>query len=382
MNDLSGASRDKREITALLKLGYKVIIVCPEISNKNEDILNRCSIMQYNPLKLSYGQIRLKRYLRIVRHWFQIASTLRNIKKDCISCHDLNALFIGWISTIGIRNTEKPKLVYDSHEFEAGRNAKRSRLKSRIIIFAERFLIKKCTFSIMVNDTIAEEVKKLHKLKDKPLVIRNVPTYWEIDEARCSEKHDEFCKALNLPENTFIIMYHGAILKDRGIENLLYSLKKAEDVAAVILGDGDIAYIQKLKQLAEELKIDSRVLFHKAVPLAALWEYVGAADLGMILIRNTCMNHYFSLPNKLFENMQSGTPVVSSNFPELNKIVDGYGIGLCCDPEDVVDIAEKINYMKNNPDQYLQFKNNAFNAKQELIWEKEQLLLIDAYKNI
>ena len=60
-----------------------------------------------------------------------------------------------------------------------------------MIAWLEKFLMNKCVFSIMVNDSIADEVQRIYKLKERPLVIRSVPNYWNIDPDVCKEKRKE-----------------------------------------------------------------------------------------------------------------------------------------------------------------------------------------------
>jgi glycosyltransferase involved in cell wall biosynthesis len=110
-------------------------------------------------------------------------------------------------------------------------------------------------------------------------------------------------------------------------------------------------------------------------------KYVGAADVGVVTINNTCRSYYLSLPNKFFENIQSETPVIVSDFPELTNLVKKYDIGLCCDSDKAEDIAEKINQMRN-PQLLNHYKNNMKTAKLDLCWEKEFQTLYNAYSKI
>ena len=94
--------------------------------------------------------------------------------------------------------------------------------------------------------------------------------------------------------------------------------------------------------------VEKRVLFMDAVKIQELYKYVGAVDVGMIIIENSCKSYYLCLPNKFFENIQSLTPVITSNFPELQKLTEQYQIGLCIDPADIHGIAAAIEEMRDN----------------------------------
>lgn len=384
LSDILFASRNKREISVLQEIGCDVIVLC--VGEKTEKITTKSGLLIYKieKLRLSITQPRLIRAIKIIRKWISLARLLKTFQAECVSCHDLNALFIGWMSTWFTPKNKRHLLVYDSHEFEAGRNTggKRSKLKLLFIIHLERFLMKKTAFNMMVNDSIAEEVLKLHHLKERPIVVKNVTSYWDIDKCVCKQRRKELLQKIHVAESTFLLMYHGGITSGRGIDNLLRAAALIENIAVVVLGYGDADYMIKLRSLIDELHIEKKVVFLTAVQHSELWQYVGAADAGIVTIENTCLSYYYSLPNKLFENIQAETPVIGSNLPEISRVINNYKIGLCCDSGNVDEMAFVINEMRNNKKLYSFFKQNLKKAKRELNWENEKEVLINAYNNI
>lgn len=373
---IDNASRNKRELSVVSKLNCE-IIVCDFSEKEEKKEVNGYTVYRR---KRYLSKCSLVRKFQILYNWLvKEPNYLRQKHAYCISCHDLTALFIGWLSTWFLPKARKPFLIYDSHEFELGRNARRSKFIRWIIFGTEKFLIKKCAFSIMVNDTIADEVQRIYKLKERPVVVRNIPPYWNVDESICKRRRKEFCEQLGVSEDIFIIMYHGGIMPGRGIENLLAVLQGSENTVAVILGYGEKHYIEKLRQMARDLQIEDRLLFHKAVDIDVLWQYVGAADAGVNLIQNIAKNHFYTLPNKLFENIQAETPIIASSFPELVRIIRGYDIGLCVDPVSIEEIVNAVEEMRTNKEMYNSFKRNLKLAKKELCWEKESKVLEEAY---
>ena len=375
------SSRDKRELSVVRMLGCEIVVcaVGDEACVKTVDGY----IVHQRARQLSSNRIfrRLQvLYSRFVRE----PNLLRRRRAHCISCHNLSALLVGWISTWFIAKSRKPLLVYDSHEFEIERHTegKRNKVGKLVVRLVERFLMKKCAFSIMVNDSIADEVQRVHRLKDRPVVVRNIPNYWTINEAVCRRQRQEFCKQLGVAEDTFVVMYHGGIMPGRGIEVLMESISRLTEVAAVILGYGEEGYLEHLKQMASQLRISDRVLFHDAVHIDVLWQYVAAADVGVDLTQPVCTSYYLSLPNKLFENIQAATPIITSGFPERTRIVQGYEIGICVDPEDADEIDQAIERMRTDTEMYQSFKRNLERAKENLCWEKERRVLEEAYAKI
>ena len=214
------------------------------------------------------------------------------------------------------------------------------------------------------------------------MVARNVPSYWELDPAEAARVRSGLLEKLGLPEGTFLTMYHGALMPERGIENLLRAVALTPGTAAVVLGNGNESYVSSLHALCRELGAADRVLFHPAVPVEALRNYAGAADMGVSLLQPVVRNHILALPNKFFENIQSLTPVIVSDFPAISSLLRHYGIGLPVNPESPEDIAAAIRRMRDDREFYAACKENLKRAKEELCWEREKTALEEAYRRI
>lgn len=369
------ASRDKRELSTYRDCGADVAVLAKGNSDDKGriEMVNGFQVYRYSTRPLgSKVPAPINRLVSL----FTWTRLVEKIDPDVISGHDLMpGLTIAWMATWF--NKKKPKLIYDSHEFELGRNTKRNKLQLFWIKHLERFLMKRCAFSIVVNDSIADEVQRIHKLEKRPIVVRSTPEKWIIDQAEIQRVRAEFARQFS-SEGT-VLMYHGAVTSGRGIEKLLEVVHCMAGVNAVILGNGTERYLNSLKKLAEEYGIAERVLFHPAVPIGELWKYVGAADIGMVTIPAVVKSYYYMLPNKFFENIQSQTPIIGSDFPEIRRLVQQYGLGLVCDPESTEEICSCVNKMIADKAFYEECKKNTRISKEELCWEKEKQTLKDAY---
>ena len=373
------ASRDKRELSACRELGLTPLVMAKgeEGDWYREDEVSGFRVLRFSTRPLGTKVPAPLNWVATMVCWAHCA---RKLQPAVISGHDIVALTIGWMSTVGTPKSRKPRLVYDSHEFELGRNEKRSKLQLFCLKHLERFLMKRCAFSIMVNDAIADEVQKIHGLKQRPIVVRSTPNRWTVEPEVCREVRSRLLGAMQAPRE-MLLMYHGGVMKGRGVEMLLQEVQHNPQVCAVILGNGQQDYMEQLKAMAESLGVTDRVLFHPAVPLEVLWKYVGAADVGMVTVPAVARSYYYMLPNKFFENIQSETPVICSNFPAVAPIVEQYGIGLTCNPEDLEDIDRCVEKMRTDRDFYAQCKENLKKAKEDLCWEREKVVLQEAYQN-
>jgi glycosyltransferase involved in cell wall biosynthesis len=380
--ELTYASRDKRELSVVRELGHEVIVVAISDKRINEIIdIDGWNVHCRSTRPL--GQNRLLTINRLVSI-FTWAKYVRRLKADYLSGHDIMGLLIAWISTWFLFHKKRPILIYDAHEFEAGQIIKRSRISTWFTISLEHFLMQRTSINMVVNDTIADEVQKLHKLKKRPIVIRNFASYWETNEEIIKQRRDEYNALMNIDDGSdiFLIMYHGGLQRGRGIENLIMAVSRMDNVGLIVMGFGEPDYLQNLHSLVEKEQVKEKLLFYSAVPHEVLWQYLGAADVGMVNIENACKSYYFSLPNKLSENIQAETPVIGSDFPEISRIINKYNIGVTCNSNDVDNIISSIEEMRKNKERYADFKRNVKIAKKELSWENEKILLMREYKKL
>ena len=150
--------------------------------------------------------------------------------------------------------------------------------------------------------------------------------------------------------------------------------------ALILMGNSDDEYRRTLEEIAAKCGAAERLRFLPPVPVNEIWKYAGAMDVGIMPIENLCLSYYYTLPNKFFENVQSLTPVICSDLPEMHRLVDEYGIGLICEPENVDDLAQCLERMRTDREFYNSCKQNLLRAKRELCWEREKTVLLDAYR--
>lgn len=371
-------SRDKRELSACRDLGLEPVVMARGEMNDwcREDEVAGFPVFRYSPRPICANWPKRLRQAASILSWVWGA---RQLKPAVITGHDIEGLAIGWLSTLGLPKARRPKLVYDSHEFELGRNAQRTKFHVFCLKHAERFLMNRCAFSIMVNDAIADEVQQIHGLKQRPIVVRSTPNYWHVDPDVCRRTRKELLGQMETPKD-MVLMYHGNVMRGRGVDTLLRVVEMNPNVCLVVLGNDCGEYLDELSNSVREMNISNRVLFHPAVPIEDLWKYVGAADVGMILAPAIVPNHLYSLPNKFFENIQSQTPVICPSYPAMKPIVDQYKFGLTCDPTDINQINECVEKMRLDKEFYHSCKENLKKAKEDLCWEREKKILMEAYK--
>jgi glycosyltransferase involved in cell wall biosynthesis len=140
-------------------------------------------------------------------------------------------------------------------------------------------------------------------------------------------------------------------------------------------------YVEGLRQLSVELGLDSRVHFHAPVPLADLLSYSSQADVGVTLLEDTSENHRLALPNKTFEYIAAGIPVVASDLPELKRLIQRFGIGWSADPADPVAVAGALRQAIASRDDR-ELRARLARAAEELSWRRERGRLLELYEKL
>lgn len=240
-------------------------------------------------------------------------------------------------------------LVYDSHEIflESGSNATRPRWAKSLLARSERRWVRAASALVTVNESLAAELsRRLHPRRT--IVVHNAPDRWDAP----AERPDLIRDRLAIPREAQIALYHGGFSAHRGLEELAESLLEAgmEGVHAVYLGYGSIR--DALEALVAEPRFHGRAHVLDAVPPSELLPWVASADVGVMAIQPSTLNHRLSTPNKLFESLAAGLPVVVSDFDEMRAIVldDPAGpLGAVCDPNEPASIARAIRSILDLP---------------------------------
>jgi glycosyltransferase involved in cell wall biosynthesis len=146
----------------------------------------------------------------------------------------------------------------------------------------------------------------------------------------------------------------------------------------VYIGSG--TYWDRLQERRRELKLEGRVdMLPKMLP-AQLKSYTPLAHLGFSLDSFEDKNCLYNLPNKIFDYIQAGVPVVATAIPEVKKIVEQYECGICLYDVSPLTLSATITALINDKARYGMYKDNTQNAAKELCWEKEEEVLMAVYQ--
>lgn len=291
---------------------------------------------------------------------------------DLWIANDLDTLPVA----VSARRRHGGGILYDAHELyvEHVGNRPKSAATRRMQAWVERRLIRTVDRTVTVNESIARELERRYGVP-RPGVVMNVPDRPSGGPAADTGRLRD---ALGLGEDDRIALYVGGIAVGRGIEELVRAASRLDGVTVALLGPVADGYRSQLEALARSCAAEGAVRFLPPVPAGEVLGWAAGADVGVVPYRDTCLNNYLSLPNKLFEYLGAGVPVVASRFPELQRVVDEHDVGATCDPEDPGDIARAVMAVVGDRTRHAELKANAARAGERFTWEHERPLFLAA----
>jgi glycosyltransferase involved in cell wall biosynthesis len=185
---------------------------------------------------------------------------------------------------------------------------------------------------------------------------------------------------LGLAPEIRLVLYHGGLSPDRGIEQLIAALPMLPaDVHLVLLGYGPLEASLRSQSTAPGLS--GRLHLLPAVPPSALLDWVASADVAAMPIQATTLNHRLTTPNKLLEAIAAGVPVVASNLPGMAGIVEETGCGVFCDPADPGSVAAAIRSVLDAPpaEREARRERTLAAARGPYSWEAQLEILLAEY---
>ena len=298
--------------------------------------------------------------LRVVWRWRKV---------DAWHCNDIEAFVLGWCAQ---RLNPRLRLIYDCHEFEAERNAKPA-IERKMVGWLERRMIRRAEAVITVSPSIAEAYRKRytgHGIPDVHLV-RNIP---EPKPHSGGPAPDHFRTRFGIPEGDFVALYQGAFTHNRGLETALDAMRGLEDsgIHLVLMGYGP------LQPLVDAAAADlPHVHVHPAVPYEEVLAHTRSADVGLVSVKPTCLSYLYCLPNKLFEYLLAGVPVLSNDLPDCRVLIEEFGAGSVVTQDDADGWRQALLDLRETGVEG--FQPGLAKAAEALSWSSESEVLTGLY---
>jgi glycosyltransferase involved in cell wall biosynthesis len=249
------------------------------------------------------------------------------------------------------------RVVYDSRDIhlESARFARLPGPWRRLLADRERRWARSADALVTVNEPYAEHLARAFGRTAE--IVFNGPLPFDPPDPPEHRFHDR----LGLDPSCRVVVAVGAVVAHRGIEQATEAIGAVPDAVLVVVGDGSA----KARIVAEAAALPhaDRVHFVDGLPPADLLPWTAAADVALMPIQPSTLNHRLTTPTRLFDAMGAGVPVVASDLPGMAAIVRETGIGVLVDPTDPADIARGLRaIMDASPEVRAGYRGSALAA--------------------
>lgn len=318
--------RVRQEALALLGRGYRVTIIAwdRDLCNAATEFMEGVEVRRIFLASLhGRGNIQMLFYPLV---YLKILWVARNTEFAAVHCHDLDTLLVGF----ALGKLRRVPVVYDAHEnFTDMLEGNIHPLLRRVLIGLENFFLRRVNLLVTVG-------KKLQRyFADRGARHSVVVGNWKSasEYARTPPQNAAVRQALNIPDSAMIVACITQLFADRKISELLDAVDGSPGVYLVIGGKGALEPL--VKQRAER---NPRIKFVGFVTAEAIPAYTCASDVVYYGFDPANPNSRFSAPNKLFEALAAGRPLITGNFGEIAEIVRSNACGIVLESYTVENI--------------------------------------------
>jgi len=290
-------------------------------------------------------------------YWMRSARIVSSIRAKVYWANDLYSLPLA----IWVARKYGSRAAYDSREMYAHIGAlRKSTVKQKFWHGLEKFLLRAAPAVVTSGQMDSEYLVDRYGI-EFPHVVRNVPRFRHI------ERNDRIREELHIGATVPVCLYIGGFQEGRGIPLMLQLAEVIPECAFVFIGNG------LFEPIVNAAMTRQKNVYHiPTVPNAAVISYAASATLGCALIEPITLSYYLALPNKLFEYIMAGTPVVATFVPQIEKIILEYGVGEIVPYNDLETTAASIRRLLEDKTLYDQCAHNCHNAANVLCWEREE----------
>jgi glycosyltransferase involved in cell wall biosynthesis len=346
-----------KECISLSRHGYNVSLVVAD--GGGDELKNGVQIIDAG---IKSGS-RISRMTKTVKNVFNKAIELNG---DVYHFHDPELIPVA----LKLKKKFKKIVIYDVHEDVPKQILLKDwipkllrRIISLIVIIVESYAVRKLDFVIAATPNIQNRFKKLGI---NSVDINNYPLPGELDKNSTIKRKD------------IAVCYIGGLTKIRGIKELVEAMNYVDGKLYLAGEFNEPGFKSELESMAGW----KNVKYYGYLSRSEVADLMARCKAGVVTF-HPAPNHVDAQPNKMFEYMSAGLPVIASDFPLWEEIIEGSECGICVDPQNPEDIADSIQYLIDNSQHAEQMGKNGIKAvKKKYNWDIENKKLINIYENI
>ena len=361
--DVRCNSRALKQLRLLSEMGLKVRVLCfgPPASERRIDVPGISLEVLERPAGSGPGF-----FFKVARQFRQEA-----VKHRAKVFHASDLYVLPAMSHAA--NEFSGALVFDSRELYTHVTSTTDRPWVRWVWhLVQRRFIGRAAAVFTVSDPIADRLVQDYGIT-RPVILHNVPPRQKVHPGRSLRS------IVGASERTAVLLHQGSIQKNRGCQLLIDAMRDVRGGILVFLGGGPLK--PAMRAYAQTAGLN-RVHFLDAVPPDELLPLTATADAGITLLEDTCLNHRYALPNKLFEYAMAGLPVIASDLPEISRVVESFKIGRVVNPADSEALADTLQYVIDHVDERQAWASCTPQVLEVYNWESAARRFTAAYRTL
>ena len=293
------------------------------------------------------------------------------LKQDCdvYHCHEPDSLMI----SVLLKILKGKRIIYDIHEHWPSEIAYgwlkiKSKISDKVVqlisLRIELFFSKFADCLIAVSDSVAERFKKRTK---SLYIIPNVPltTIFKFDEVK---------------KDSEIVQMGGGLQSFHGVNESILAIAEIKNKYPNIKFKTIGNILVDINLMIKKYSLEKNIILTGYLPYREMYKEISGGKIGLLILKSDFYNSYIGLPNKLFDYMLCGLPVVASNFPEISKVVKEADCGILVDPTNIGEVANAILYLLEHPEEAKRMGDSGRRAVEEKYnWERMEERLLGLY---
>lgn len=335
-------------------------------SAEKEVLQNRIFVHRLKLKSKGLPRLTLFQLVKIIEFTYLILRYARRHHIQIVTIHALVQLPIAFLVKL-ICGT---KIIYDAHELETETTQLRG-IRKQACKIIERVFIKFVDHVFVASPSIGQWYEDKYKLGDNVTVLMN------IHKRHNALEKGQLHKSLNINPDKHIILYQGALINGRGIEQLISSFIEMNDdrFVLVFMGYGSFEPF-----IVEQANKYPNLFHHPAVEQSVLGNYTKSAFCGVCYVKNGSLNDDLCLPNKFFEYLFAGVPAIVSHSPDMKNILDKYKLGVVIDQLNSQELSTAL-------DEIIKLKDKDFTTRIAQLnkaynWNLQEQNIINLYKKL
>ena len=304
-------------------------------------------------------------------------------KPDVVHTHDGMSLALG--ASLGKRLGVKT--VFDSHELEAHRNPPLGKIQRWNVERIEKTGLRQMTAVTTVGHAIADHLRDRYNIA-RPEVLYNAPpmTPRPLPEKWQQPGRGNIREEADVPDSAVLLVYTGNLTMNRGLEQTLDGMAEyfatqsdPRDVHLSMVGKARPETRDAVNALAVKHKLEDRIHFHEPVSPTSVVDFIGNADIAIIPVIPAALSYEYAMPNKLFESMLAGLPILGARLFEMSRFIEENDLGVCYDPHSATELAAGLADLLSDDARFAEQAERMKQRAPEFSWEAQEAKLLNIY---